>query len=613
MRFPHVDSLRAIAALSVFLFHAAGDGSPGRVLGAYTSRLNVGVTIFFVISGFLLYRPFVAGRLERGRPAPRPGRYAWHRFLRIVPAYVVALTVCAMWFDRRAVFGSDAIVYYGFGQVYSLHTQFGGISQAWTLSIEVAFYVFLPIWAWAVSQVPARTARARLRVEVVALVALFVFSAVYKPVIEGATGIDPRFHFALVYALPAYLDQFAVGMALAVGSVWFKERRSPRAIAVVEARPWVPWALAAVAMWALSTQIGLRPLNFAPESFGQKLEVHYLGALIAVGLMLPAVFGPPDRGMVRRILGNRTLRWVGVVSYGLYLWHLAVLTQLGRWGVPADVSGATGLSPVIVWICLGLVPSLMFAAASWYGIERTALRHKDDPAPAWLGRLKRKDGPGWTESARLGTIGVGCLLAFAILGTAIGSTGSQSAAIAAGRRSGPFIHIVVTYDSRRLRLYQDARLIGSASAAGRAGPAAAPIEIGSYLGGAKWSGQLKYVAVYRSALGPSEILRHYRAAAGGWLSYARAVLSAPGLASLWRDGAAIPIGHASGNPTSSRAFSLEAWVTANKVSNRVVVSRPSAWLLGTDVLGAWRATVFVAGKQIGVTSRVGPRPAGRGS
>src|SRR5947199_7228964 len=82
VRFPQVDSLRAIAALSVFLFHVGGKAFPGPTIGAYTGRLNLGVTIFFVISGFLLYRPFVAARLYRGRSALSSGRYAWHRFLR---------------------------------------------------------------------------------------------------------------------------------------------------------------------------------------------------------------------------------------------------------------------------------------------------------------------------------------------------------------------------------------------------------------------------------------------------------------------------------------------------------------------------------------------------
>ncbi len=89
-RYPLVDAIRAIAALSVLVFHAANaayTAVPDQDwLGAVLARFNVGVPIFFVISGFLLYRPFVAARLG-GRAAPRVRDYARRRVLRLVPAY----------------------------------------------------------------------------------------------------------------------------------------------------------------------------------------------------------------------------------------------------------------------------------------------------------------------------------------------------------------------------------------------------------------------------------------------------------------------------------------------------------------------------------------------
>src|SRR3954451_5306241 len=96
-RFPLVDSMRAIAALAVFgthvaFFMGAYDGSP---IGPYAQRLDVGVTGFFLISGFLLYRPFVLAR-QGGDALPAVGAYAWRRGLRIAPAYWVALTVSAL-------------------------------------------------------------------------------------------------------------------------------------------------------------------------------------------------------------------------------------------------------------------------------------------------------------------------------------------------------------------------------------------------------------------------------------------------------------------------------------------------------------------------------------
>src|SRR4051812_30593358 len=88
-RFPLVDGLRAVAAIGVLLTHSAissGLVTTGATGFRYAQRLEVGVTIFFVISGFVLYRPFLLARVDGAR-------YAWRRALRIVPAYWIALTV----------------------------------------------------------------------------------------------------------------------------------------------------------------------------------------------------------------------------------------------------------------------------------------------------------------------------------------------------------------------------------------------------------------------------------------------------------------------------------------------------------------------------------------
>jgi peptidoglycan/LPS O-acetylase OafA/YrhL len=94
-RFPLVDSLRAIAALLVFAGHTVTETTslavhPERFVWA-TNVAYEGVALFFLISGFLLYRPFVAARAG-GRAVPLPD-YARRRVLRIVPAYWAALSI----------------------------------------------------------------------------------------------------------------------------------------------------------------------------------------------------------------------------------------------------------------------------------------------------------------------------------------------------------------------------------------------------------------------------------------------------------------------------------------------------------------------------------------
>ena len=251
-RFPLVDSLRAIAALCVLLTHtavAAGiSGNPHSALSPYAQRLDVGVAIFFLISGLLLYRPFVAARF-RGRPAPAVGPYAWRRFLRIAPAYWLALTVTALWVGTSAyelgVFSSSGFpTYYLLAQTYRARTLSGGLIQGWTLTIEITFYAFLPLYAWVMGRVAGRARRAGRRRRAMrgrccawsssGLVALVVISETWKAVVLGGQSPHQVVITPALDALPAYLDQFALGMGLAVVSAWIEQRGSaPRWVAAV--------------------------------------------------------------------------------------------------------------------------------------------------------------------------------------------------------------------------------------------------------------------------------------------------------------------------------------------------------------------------------------------
>jgi peptidoglycan/LPS O-acetylase OafA/YrhL len=375
-RFPLIDGLRAIAAIAVLSTHAAffaGAEYPGSAVGHYTQRLEVGVAIFFVISGFLLYRPFLVARLER-RERPSTAAYAWRRILRIVPAYWVALTLTVWWLDKRGVFTADGVpTFYGLAQTYRESTISGGITQAWTLTIELAFYAFLPGFAYVMARIPARDGRAVLRTEALALAALAAVSIAWKAVVLSQGDPHKIEVTPWLLALPAYLDQFSIGMGLALLSAWLPRReRAPRAVELIDRAPWVPWLVAAVAFWVVSTQIGIGGRLFEPMSVPQYLARHALYAVVACGLVLPAVIGTPGRGLVRRVLGWRVLAWLGLVSYGIYLWHNTVLALLARWGF-GDVAP---IHPYLAWPLAALAGASLLAAASWYLIERPALTLK---------------------------------------------------------------------------------------------------------------------------------------------------------------------------------------------------------------------------------------------
>src|SRR5207302_637948 len=142
-RFPLFDSLRAIAALSVLAGHVAIYEPMPNNLRLRFLALTGGIAVFFVISGFLLYRPLVRARFDRAEP-PRTAAYAVRRVLRIGPAYWFALPIVVLLVgtsgeapNATPVFTGRGIpAYFGFLQVYDSRTLFGGISAAWTLCVE---------------------------------------------------------------------------------------------------------------------------------------------------------------------------------------------------------------------------------------------------------------------------------------------------------------------------------------------------------------------------------------------------------------------------------------------------------------------------------------------
>jgi peptidoglycan/LPS O-acetylase OafA/YrhL len=156
-RFPLMDSIRAIALLAVVAAHASFFMSVGGATSLSHLRFDFSVRVFFMISGFLLYRPFVRARLREWE-APSTAAYFWRRLLRIVPAYWVALTAIAIWLGISYVFSARGVpTYYGFAQVYQPGWAVGGLPQAWSLCVEVLFYVMLPAWAWLMRRVGSIT------------------------------------------------------------------------------------------------------------------------------------------------------------------------------------------------------------------------------------------------------------------------------------------------------------------------------------------------------------------------------------------------------------------------------------------------------------------------
>jgi peptidoglycan/LPS O-acetylase OafA/YrhL len=367
-RFPLFDGLRAIAALTVVLYHSVIQTHWfGGWHGAYARQLSAGVTIFFLISGFLLYRPFVAARLS-GRSPIRLRDYARRRFLRIVPAYWLALTVLAIWPGLPRLFSGEWWVYYAFAQDYRDSTLFGGLGTAWSLGTEVTFYLVLPLYAFVLARRRFRgSLRTVLVVELAALGLLSLGSLAFRAAVFSA-------HPDLSYTLFGTFDWFALGMGLAVVSavVAHAERR-PRLIGIVERHPSLCWAgsflVVSVAAWYWA-----HSGRSATAYSGGPL--HVLWGLAALLLLLPAAFEGHRTGIPRRLLSLPFVGWLGLVSYGIYLWHLPLVARIARVEKWAGVD-TSGLPATVLLFFLVATVAVGCAAVSYYLVERPILRLKE--------------------------------------------------------------------------------------------------------------------------------------------------------------------------------------------------------------------------------------------
>jgi peptidoglycan/LPS O-acetylase OafA/YrhL len=369
--FSGIDGLRAIAALAVLVSHVAAwtgltSGTAG--VGAYTARLGAfGVAVFFVISGFLLYRPYAASHLQGG-PPPGTAKFYRRRFFRIFPPYWFALTAFVFVFHHASIASPrDAAQQYLLLQIYDANTVLAGLPQAWSLCVEISFYILLPGLAFLIARHGARLVgrqRPALNAELTALAVLYAIGVAFRFVVVlfVPSVMTPTSSWLL-----STIDWFALGMALAVFSAAVEAGlRLPRLLVVLGERPLVAWLFAAQAYWLLIQQD--LPRGFQRLNAAQFMGKHAFLGLAAVLLVLPAVLGPGRPSVVRRILLNRGLRWVGVASYSVFLWHVLWMREAAEWlDIPRSDGG--------FWLLLGatLALTLPWSALVYRLVEQPAM------------------------------------------------------------------------------------------------------------------------------------------------------------------------------------------------------------------------------------------------
>jgi peptidoglycan/LPS O-acetylase OafA/YrhL len=370
-RFPCFDGLSAVAAVTVVVTHVSFVTTANRVVGgSYFARFDSGVSISFVISGFLLYRPFVLAALTGEGPGST-GAFFWRRALRIFPAYWLAALVIGIGFGVKPWAGpADALAHLALVHIYDADTVVSGpISQAWSLGTEITFYLALPLLGLAAAALAGRTSR-RVWPQVALVFAIIVASLAYRGLVAEHAGRDAS---AMLTWLPGYLDQFGLGMLLAVASAASAVHGDGLGPALFRARgmPAVCWAAAFASLSAAAFVVDL-PTSSLDYSTGELLGRQVFYGLWGLLLVVPAVFGPQDRGAIRWLLRSRVAQAIGVISYGIYLWHQLFIDRFQRWTHTPVFGGRFGETLAFV-----LAGSVLVAAASWLVVERPILSLKD--------------------------------------------------------------------------------------------------------------------------------------------------------------------------------------------------------------------------------------------
>lgn len=365
-RFELIEGLRALAVLAVLAGHGAYAWFPieESLRLDLASRLGaLGVSLFFCISGFVLYRPFILRRGRSNFGASIPS-FALRRFVRIAPAYWVALTALAVFPGLPGVFSEQWFAYYGFAQIYSADWAYGGLGQAWTLNVEILFYAALPLYAWVMHARGARTGRRGGRkLELVSLAGVGALSLAIR-------GWDYAYLENVIHpignSLAGTFSWFALGMIVAVVSSTPRHELLGSIARGLGSRPLVSGVSAAAILAVLTAM----PVH-SPEDSRQVGEVIVETALLGtlgVLLLLVGVFGEKKR-LARAVLGNRASVWLGLVSYGVYLWHFPIVAYISDAAFVARFP-----VPVLAFTVVSLAIVLALAAASFYLLERPLLR-----------------------------------------------------------------------------------------------------------------------------------------------------------------------------------------------------------------------------------------------
>jgi peptidoglycan/LPS O-acetylase OafA/YrhL len=403
-----LDGVRAVAFLMVMVFHInrmTGDSLWNRMANPLASSVSTaggtGVTLFFVLSGFLLFMPFAKSLLFKN-PWPLGRVYYMRRFLRIIPGYYACLFLIILTTHPEYLQRANLKYLFLFVTFFmdSSRTTFRQINGPfWTLATEWQFYMLLPLIAlaflWLVKNVPQRY---RLQTVTLWLGALIVLGlsvrlfGEYFMANPTKTVLVPRSLLNVIlffsYGITGkYTEDFAVGMFISLCYIYAQHPSTNKRFAEMwqKLSLWL-WGAGIVvltfgAMWHFNHEMHgwpfLNGLLLAYDWINEMILSFAFGACIAAIL-----YGP---SALKRPFEWAPLRWVGLISYSLYMWHLPLLILFQSRVLPLLHISNKFVAYSTYWLW-GLFVIFPFAFLSYLLTEKPWMKQGD----RWRGMIEKQ-------------------------------------------------------------------------------------------------------------------------------------------------------------------------------------------------------------------------------
>lgn len=349
-QYPHIDILRAVAAMLVVVYHVVevGQWRDFPITGwALWFRIGwIGVDLFFVISGFVITLSAVSAYRRSG--SSFIGHYLRHRWLRIAPLYFCTI-LAYVWLVSPEILliGASSTFTHLTSHAFFLHnlhpSTYGSINGPnWSVALEMQFYILIAlITPWLSRTSPLK---------VLLLFIPIAWSFRYASTLFLPPGISsPHEQHVFASQLPATLDAFAFGIGIALLVL----NRTSNTLLAPSWRNFILWTVLAALLMKLSMALFWPRANYWDNAamiiFWRTVLAGTFAAVLVAAITLP----------LKKAILFWPLAYLGRISYGLYLWHTLVLTTL------LSIPWLRGAS-LLQWTLMG---TIILAAASWHFLE----------------------------------------------------------------------------------------------------------------------------------------------------------------------------------------------------------------------------------------------------